>query len=74
MLNALGALLWAAPLAVAGYLLGNLLELAPGELPAIDKPLLIGIVVLTVAWVVYRDLSDRRSRHAAGAKIWTPAE
>ena len=28
VLNALGALLWAATLAVAGYLLGNLLELA----------------------------------------------
>jgi membrane protein DedA with SNARE-associated domain len=58
VLNALGALLWAVTLAVAGYLLGNLLELILGDLEAVEKPLLIGIVVLTVVWIVYRHGKD----------------
>jgi membrane protein DedA with SNARE-associated domain len=69
VLNALGTLLWAATLAVAGHMLGNFLELAPENRRRSAKPLLIGIVVLTVAWVIYHDLSDRRSRHAADAEI-----
>ena len=32
VLNALGALLWATRLAVAGYLLGDILELVFGDL------------------------------------------
>jgi membrane protein DedA with SNARE-associated domain len=60
VLNALGALLWAFTLAVAGYLLGNLLELIFGDLEAVEKPLLIGIVVLTVVWIVYRHGKDHR--------------
>ena len=58
VLNALGALLWAAALAVAGYLLGNLLELILGDLEAVEKPLLIGAIVLTVVWIVYRHGKD----------------
>jgi membrane protein DedA with SNARE-associated domain len=54
VLNALGALFWAAILASGGYLLGNLLQLVLGDLTTVEKPLLIGIVVLTVVWVVYR--------------------
>jgi membrane protein DedA with SNARE-associated domain len=60
VLNALGAVLWAVTLAVAGYLLGNLLELFLGDLEAVEKPLLIGIVVLTVVWIVYRHGKDHR--------------
>ena len=56
--NALGALLWAAALALAGYLLGNLLELVLGDLSAVEKPLLVGIVVLTVVWILYRHGKD----------------
>jgi membrane protein YqaA with SNARE-associated domain len=48
VLNGLGAFMWAATLAAAGYLLGNILELVLGDLATIEKPLLIGIVVLTV--------------------------
>jgi membrane protein DedA with SNARE-associated domain len=68
VLNALGALIWAAILASAGYLLGNLLELVLGDLAMIEKPLLIGIVVLTVAWVVYRQGKNHLSGGAAGAE------
>jgi membrane protein DedA with SNARE-associated domain len=66
VLNALGALLWAATLALAGYLLGNLLELVLGDLAAVEKPLLIGIVVLTVVWVVYRHGNDQLPGDPAG--------
>jgi membrane protein DedA with SNARE-associated domain len=70
VLNALGALIWATALAVAGYLLGDLLELILGDLEAVEKPLLIGIVVLTVGWIVYRHGKDHlpaalRDRHRA---------
>jgi len=68
VLNALGALIWAAILASGGYLLGNLLELVLGDLAMIEKPLLIGIVVLTVAWVVYRQRKNHLSGGAAGAE------
>jgi membrane protein DedA with SNARE-associated domain len=66
MLNALGALLWAAILASCGYLLGNLLELVLGDLATVEKPLLIGLVVLTVVWVVYRQSKNHLSGGAAG--------
>jgi membrane protein DedA with SNARE-associated domain len=69
VLNAPGALLWAATFAVAGYLLGNLLEPALENRRRSPRLCWVGIVVLTVAWIVYHDLSDRRSRHAAGAKV-----
>ena len=62
-LNAVGALLWASVLASGGYLLGNLLELVLGDLAMIEKPLLIGIVVLTVVWIVYRQSKN----HLLGA-------
>ena len=68
VLNALGALLWAAILASCGYLLGNLLELVLGDLATVEKPLLIGLVVLTVVWVVYRQSKNHLSGRAAGAE------
>jgi membrane protein DedA with SNARE-associated domain len=64
VLNALGALIWAATLAAAGYLLGNVLELVLGDLARIEKPLLVGIVVLTVVWIVWRHVRDHSSRPA----------
>jgi membrane protein DedA with SNARE-associated domain len=67
VLNALGALLWAAILASGGYLLGNLLELMLGDLAVVEKPLLIGIVVLTVIWIVYCNGRHHLSASAAGA-------
>jgi membrane protein DedA with SNARE-associated domain len=73
LLNALGALLWAATLAVAGYLLGNLLELVLGDLGVIEKPLLIGIVILTVGWVVYRHGKDHLAQAGTGAKPGGPS-
>jgi len=60
LLNGLGALLWATALAIAGYLLGDLIERLLGELEAIEKPLLIGIVVITAAWVVYHHVKLHR--------------
>ena len=66
VLNALGALLWAAALAVVGYLLGNLLETILGDLATIEKPLLIGIVVLTVVWILWRHGKDHLARGPAG--------
>jgi membrane protein DedA with SNARE-associated domain len=71
--NALGAVLWATALAVAGYLLGNLLELLLGDLGAIEKPLLIGIVILTVGWVVYRHGKDHLRQAAPGASSGRPS-
>jgi membrane protein DedA with SNARE-associated domain len=67
-LNALGALLWAAILASGGYLLGNLLEVVLGDLATVEKPLLIGIVVLTVAWIVYRQGKNHLPGGAAAAE------
>jgi membrane protein DedA with SNARE-associated domain len=67
-LNALGALLWAATLASGGYLLGNLLEAVLGDLATVEKPLLIGIVVLTVVWIVYRQGKNHLPSGAAGAE------
>ena len=67
LLNALGALLWAATLALAGYLLGNLLQAILGDLRPVEKPLLIGIVILTVGWVVYRHGRDHLAQAAPGA-------
>jgi membrane protein DedA with SNARE-associated domain len=60
LLNGLGALLWATALALAGYLLGGLIEQLLGELEAIEKPLLIAIVVLTLAWIVYHHVALHR--------------
>jgi membrane protein DedA with SNARE-associated domain len=68
VLNALGAFLWAATLAVAGYLLGHVLELALGDLAMVEKPLLIGIVILTVAWILYRHVRDHPSGGAPRVK------
>jgi membrane protein DedA with SNARE-associated domain len=62
LLNGLGALLWAATLAVLGHLLGNVLELVLGDLASVEKPLLIGIVVLTALWIVHRHVSDHAPR------------
>ena len=64
-LNALGALIWAATLAAAGYLLGNVLELVLGDLAKVEKPLLVGILVLTIVWVVWRHVRDHSSHPAA---------
>jgi membrane protein DedA with SNARE-associated domain len=60
LLNGLGALLWATTLAVAGYLLGDLVEQLLGDLEAIEKPLLIGILVITVAWIVHHHVKLHR--------------
>jgi membrane protein DedA with SNARE-associated domain len=68
VLNALGALLWAAILASCGYLLGNLLELVLSDLAAVEKPLLIGLLVLSVVWVVYRQSKNHVPGGAAGAE------
>lgn len=64
MLNALGALLWATSLAIAGYLLGHLLELVLSEVESVEKPLLIGLVLLTVAWIAYHHVKAHRRRKA----------
>jgi membrane protein DedA with SNARE-associated domain len=60
LLNGLGALLWATTLAVAGYLLGNLLEAVLGDLEFVEKPLLVGILAVTVAWIVYHHVQASR--------------
>ena len=68
VLNALGALLWAATLAVVGYLLGGLLELVLGDLKDIEKPLLIGGVIVTVLWIIHRHFKDHVWQGAAGTR------
>ncbi len=73
VLNALGAMLWATTLAFAGYLLGNLLQAVLGDLKAIEKPLLIGIVMLTIGWIVYRHGKDHLSQAATGATPGRPS-
>jgi len=60
LLNGLGALLWATTLAIAGYLLGDLIEQLLGELEAVEKPLLVGIIAVTAAWVVYHHVKLHR--------------
>jgi membrane protein DedA with SNARE-associated domain len=57
-LNAFGSLLWATMLATAGYLLGDLLELVLGDLERVEKPLLIGVVLVALLWIVHRHLKD----------------
>jgi membrane protein DedA with SNARE-associated domain len=64
-LNALGALIWSATLAALGYLLGNALELVLGDLAKVEKPLLVGIVVVTIVWIVWRNVWNHSSRPAA---------
>jgi membrane protein DedA with SNARE-associated domain len=68
LLNALGALLWATTLALAGYLLGHLLEAVLGDLGAIEKPLLVGIVLFTLAWIAWRHGKDHLTPAATGTK------
>ena len=70
MLNALGALLWAAILASCGYLRGNLLELVLGDLSAQEKPLLNSLVVLTSSgWSIGRvRITSRPCRGAEPAR------
>jgi membrane protein DedA with SNARE-associated domain len=58
VLNAFGSLLWATMLATAGYLLGDLLELVLGDLERVEKPLLIGVVLVALLWIVHRHLMD----------------
>lgn len=72
LLNAAGAVLWAATLAVVGYLLGNVLERLLGDLATIEKPLLIGLVVLAAAWIVHRHVRDHANGAAARAKPGPP--
>ena len=67
LLNGLGALLWATTLAVAGYLLGDLVERLLGDLEAIEKPLLIAILVITVAWIAYHHVRLHRGPVAGHA-------
>jgi membrane protein DedA with SNARE-associated domain len=67
VLNGLGALLWATTLAVAGYLLGGLVEQLLGDLDAIEKPLLIGILVITVAWIAHHHVKLHRGPVAGRA-------
>ena len=62
LLNGLGALLWATALALAGYLLGDLIELVLADLEAVEKPLLIALVVIAIAWAVYHHLRVRGGR------------
>jgi membrane protein DedA with SNARE-associated domain len=68
LLNALGSLLWAAVLALAGYLLGNLLEAVLGDLGTIEKPLLVGIVLFTLAWILWRHGRDHLASAASGTR------
>ena len=66
LLNALGALLWATVLALAGYLLGNLLEVALGDLGTIEKPLLVGLALCTLVWIVWQHGRDHLAPAAPG--------
>jgi membrane protein DedA with SNARE-associated domain len=59
-LNAFSGLLWATTVAVAGYLLGKVLELVFGDLARVANPLLIRTVVLTAAWMVDSHVSGHR--------------
>jgi len=56
LLNGLGALLWATALALAGYLLGDLIELILADIEAVEKPVLIALVVIAIAWAAYHHL------------------
>jgi membrane protein DedA with SNARE-associated domain len=62
LLNGLGALLWATALAVAGYLLGDLIELVLADIEAVEKPVLIALVVIAIAWAAYHHLRVHAGR------------
>jgi membrane protein DedA with SNARE-associated domain len=60
LFNGLGALLWATTLAIAGFLLGGLIERFLSDLEAVEKPLLVGIVLITVLWIAYHHVKLHR--------------
>lgn len=54
-LNALGSLLWATIITLAGYLFGNIITAALGELDGGDKYLFGGLILLAVVlWLALR--------------------
>jgi membrane protein DedA with SNARE-associated domain len=74
LLNLLGALLWATVLALAGYLLGDLLELVLEEVEAVEKPLLVGIVIVTVGWIVWHHVRVHGGRGSLAPKKREPLD
>lgn len=68
ILNLVGAFIWATALAVAGYLLGGLLQLILADLEAVEKPLLIGLVLATLAWIVWHYQRNHRNRAAVSGR------
>ena len=69
LLNGLGALLWATTLAIAGYLLGDLIELVLADVEAVEKPLLIAFVVIAIVWAVYHHLRVHGGRVPAQRQL-----
>jgi len=58
--SALGALIWAAAIGLAGYLLGNNLELIGAVLRTIGFGGLVLIVLIAITLVVMRERAARR--------------
>lgn len=66
LLNAIGALLWSACWAGAGYLLGRAAEHILGDLAHIERELFGAAIVLVVLAVVAYCVWRARERHGAG--------
>ena len=54
VLNAVAAIGWATVFGTLGFVLGNGVELMLGEIHRWERPVALGLLVLTLAWIVWR--------------------
>ncbi len=60
LLNSVGALLWAAGVALSGYLFGGLLNTLLGKIKHLEGPILIGIALVGAAsWIFIRHRQNK---------------
>ena len=67
LLNAIGALLWSACWAGAGYMLGKAAEHVLGDLARVERELFGAAIVLVVLAIVACHVWRARERHGTGS-------